>query len=66
MNPDSVNVRIEKNVKLIKELLSKVEAVVDMIDNDPHPDYGDLGDLAHIRENLFNIMGKEDQAPPQG
>jgi hypothetical protein len=58
-------VRFEANVAEIKALLAEIERDIKRrCASIKHPDYADVGDLAHIRQCLSEALGHEDKDPP--
>jgi hypothetical protein len=57
--------RFEANIAEIKALVAKIEQEIKRrCASKNNPDYGDVGDLAYIRQRLNEALGREDKDPP--
>jgi hypothetical protein len=61
----NAKVRFEANVAEINSLLSEIrQDIKRRRASIKHPDYADVGDLAHIRQRLNDALALEDKDPP--
>jgi hypothetical protein len=61
----NAKVRFEANVAEIKALLAEIQRDIQRrCASTKTPDYGDVGDLAYIRQRLNEALGREDKDAP--
>ena len=63
MYTETATQRAAKNLKVIKKLLREIEGLVESTIAVDQFDWGDVGDLARIRSNLNDVLGREDSDP---
>ena len=55
--------RVIANYEKIKELIREIEYSAELILDQEYFNWGDVGDLANIREHLNHALGREDKDP---
>ena len=62
---ETAKVRVKKNLKVIKSLISELQSYVDRYESIEDVHYGHVGDLADVRGHLYEALGREGNPDPK-